>query len=1257
MYCFAYRPQTSQIPADTAVDTPRIRPSAVTCGTLHQKFAGGDDLGISMKRRAPSGGLPSASATSSADKTASDTFGAKNNSTGIASSASGDELEALLRRHNAESAAIAAAAAAGGDSSATPSKPGHDVRRNRLTVQSMVNFLDGFARFSLIVIAPEFLASLNSEGLGEYVAVADFLMTGSTTTGGENDGEGTEGTRHATAPLAHPGHTYQLSINYATLVMAHHAGRYLGRYLVAGGSYLRTKFGGWDGKIWYARTSAMVLTLHLLTLGLAGRDGLMGRSDTVGMWNWLRFAAGILIGVLMEVGHGSRRPISNDQFSSHEAGVVPLSQSFLIRSYVAGSMCSIVSSTVVFWLLNRYDWANASIGAVSKGPVQATGCILAIFLITERLFRRYCQNIVGFANQKTNQHHVATPTPPASTRRSGQVLKSALRKVSGCRRKGRRGMSASDSDADFTANPAFDANNSGSAAGDVEMGVSWEPGCTPEKNLTSSSALDESQVYHTPDQHYVPGNHHFHDAALERPSHDGSIPSSPTSDITVKASGSTPLFPNEPLMQSPPFYVEGGLTPARSRAGSVNSAMSTRSDMFFDCVSEQSGEDVTMDDFVNDVKSPMASSSSPSSSNSVAIYRSGRVVYPNGEPSHVPPHQSPSVVPQSYIETFSSSDPTHSKAKAKWKESQKWRRERKVWRIHSTPHSHFAEIKKAYPHFVHGFSKAGYIIVYEQPGKMELKGLFRSGCTVDDMIHHYVFLMEYIGNVLSQDSQIIEARRQWCRENGKSELEHWGIMVVMDVSGAGPSMLSGDVLRYLKRAGDTNSAHYPSTIKRAFVVNSPFYLAGIFSGIRNILPESVHVELLGGSSQIQHLTEFIDLDQIPKEYGGTSQYALDQHPFEIGMMKLVESSNSNLRDEAANTSCEQDCKVPGLVTLESASDSATTSATPSVDGDDEDGNFVDIPFGSPSSQPIHRASKRSSAESPLVGTNPALSNHGIKPKTLSKSAAAAETVKRRAGTICSFLHITNAASSRILECTAVLWMLCPRVVGGLRYGLVMTTSVVTSASLLLLWRCSVMSPSGMVLFGQLRQSGKDKASAFHSARRLRIGTGSAAFFSVVLPTAVSAVPKGESFLELALVTLAIPCLVSAHCIGRSSVEQLQTGGNGRRAFDLAGLIGDCIGCVVGGLLFGWSVLNRSTLPVNASLCFFASSGLSFLTYILSYWVVTGPSGEFVLDASSTSTKGRGRRGRGSGGVGLAISDIASLIRFVRSSAAPAALPR
>ena len=120
-------------------------------------------------------------------------------------------------------------------------------------------------------------------------------------------------------------------------------------------------------------------------------------------------------------------------------------------------------------------------------------------------------------------------------------------------------------------------------------------------------------------------------------------------------------------------------------------------------------------------------------------------------------------------------------------------------------------------------------------------------------------------------------------------------MVVMDVKGAGLSHLSGDVLRYLKTAGDINSQHYPLTMKRAFVVNSPFWLAGVWSKMKGILPESVQVEFV--ASDMTPLHEYIDPEQIPTEYGGTSPYRLGEHPYESELKTLV--------DEYINASPEE----------------------------------------------------------------------------------------------------------------------------------------------------------------------------------------------------------------------------------------------------------------------------------------------------------------------------------------------------------------
>jgi hypothetical protein len=80
-------------------------------------------------------------------------------------------------------------------------------------------------------------------------------------------------------------------------------------------------------------------------------------------------------------------------------------------------------------------------------------------------------------------------------------------------------------------------------------------------------------------------------------------------------------------------------------------------------------------------------------------------------------------------------------------------------------------------------------------------------------------------------------------------------------------------------------------MKRAFVINSPFWLAGAWSGLRGILPDSVQVDILSKTNYLAVLKEYIDVDQIPREYGGSSAYSLGDHPFELELRKLVIQAN------------------------------------------------------------------------------------------------------------------------------------------------------------------------------------------------------------------------------------------------------------------------------------------------------------------------------------------------------------------------------
>jgi hypothetical protein len=91
-----------------------------------------------------------------------------------------------------------------------------------------------------------------------------------------------------------------------------------------------------------------------------------------------------------------------------------------------------------------------------------------------------------------------------------------------------------------------------------------------------------------------------------------------------------------------------------------------------------------------------------------------------------------------------------------WKAAQKWRRENEVWKIHTILNSWYFEIKYAYPHVIQGYSsREGYPVIYETPGRMTLKQLFREGCTLSDMATTwYTFLMEFLSNCVQEDIRV-----------------------------------------------------------------------------------------------------------------------------------------------------------------------------------------------------------------------------------------------------------------------------------------------------------------------------------------------------------------------------------------------------------------------------------------------------------------------------------------------------------------------
>ena len=468
-------------------------------------------------------------------------------------------------------------------------------------------------------------------------------------------------------------------------------------------------------------------------------------------------------------------------------------------------------------------------------------------------------------------------------------------------------------------------------------------------------------------------------------------------------------------------------TPNRMR---LNSSRSEASE-FFDCNSTFNDEIVDLD------ADPHTSDVGNASVSDVAVYKDGRCVYPDGSPAFVPPGECIGSVPQNYLEFYRGNK---DKAMAKYAETQEWRKEEAVWKIHRLPHPLFERIKEAYPHIIHGHSKTGQVVIYENPGKMNLKQLFRSGCNVSDMLMHMTFFLEYIGNCVSSRNEI--------RELNGGEVD-FGTMVVMDVKGASISSLTGDVLSYLSQSGALQSAHYPSVLKRVFVVNCPFWLAGAWSTIKGIVPESVHVEILSESNALAAMQKYIDDDQIPPEYGGSSPHALGQHPYETGCFEVVEKAGTFERTSIGDSIPEE----PAVLDNSYSFDHNEQRWTHDESSENRDNSFRDV---SNVSKIVDDASWRTELET----TRP------LRRRTFSQESRREESVPMIedsdgiVGTdggeggilfLVSFMYTFWCAVQGAIETVVPLWLLSPALLGGLGYSPSRSGMVLFSVSMVLLW--------------------------------------------------------------------------------------------------------------------------------------------------------------------------------------------------------------
>lgn len=664
-------------------------------------------------------------------------------------------------------------------------------------------------------------------------------------------------------------------------------------------------------------------------------------------------------------------------------------------------------------------------------------------------------------------------------------------------------------------------------------------------------------------------------------------------------------------------------TPSRSRLNTAGSAASE----FFDCESFGDMDDMDMSFQDEQQVNYFEENTIEWGNNSltdVSLYRDNKCVYENGSPSFVPVGECMSIVPDNFMRCWG-----EKKATKKWIEMQQWRKDSDIWRLHSGPHTLFPKVKAAYSQHFHGVSKDGFPMLYEKPGKMKLKELFQSGVSIDEMTRHYFFMMEYISNVLCQKEEVMQRRGV-----DKHRFSNWNFSVVMDVEGISMSMVSRDVVKYMTHTGDVNTRFYPLTTGKVFVVNAPFWLAGVWSGMKSLAPDSLMVEILSKSNSLETLLQYVDEDQIPKEYGGTSPYPTEQHPYEVEMRELVTKYET----------------APSFESQPLADKNSGIAKPRTYSFDYADQQWVSE---NGSTQDDLSRTLNSGTWKPELSSSPTLrlrtGSVDRHRRNVISMAAIEEQVDASATkwyntsgilAVASCLYFFWFVVHGAVECLIPLYILTPPILGGLGYTPARGGFSLFCASILVQW---IMRTK----FAQLLSQIPSKAPM----RALRTGVGAEMVILIILPlvpNSIVSVARVDSVMNMVSTIVLVAGLALSSMMGMTAISILHQiacenyvanpkAGRIVRMYGQQRLLSHCrtgkltyflqsvadlIGILIVAPMYFWSTLRERPTPFDASFCFFGVSLVSLFLYILSFSLQLNVVGEFVEPAPANGSARR-----------------------------------
>ena len=191
------------------------------------------------------------------------------------------------------------------------------------------------------------------------------------------------------------------------------------------------------------------------------------------------------------------------------------------------------------------------------------------------------------------------------------------------------------------------------------------------------------------------------------------------------------------------------------------------------------------------------------------------------------------------------------------------------------PSPYFDLIQQHYAHYFHGTGHRGEPVFYEMPGQTNLQALRQGGVGLPELLRYYSQITEFQWQYLNRD-------------------DHGTSIYVVDLRGIRLTDFVGETREFVLRAARMSAQHYPERGGKVLLIHVPRWFQIIWRAIRPVVSESTldKIFLLRGDAEIrQTLQQFVPLEQIPSEYGGTSPIPLGASEQEQLLAELMQHNN------------------------------------------------------------------------------------------------------------------------------------------------------------------------------------------------------------------------------------------------------------------------------------------------------------------------------------------------------------------------------